>query len=376
MKIRLQHPRDQGIALIIVMISIFVLAVLASGFAYSMKVETKLAMNARYETQLEWAGRSGIELARYVLSQELTQPGPAQRYDALDQKWAGGNAETNELLASIPTTDIELGPGITIKKWTITDTERKFNINLAANPNNAPVLQKALIVVGADASEIPTIISSIQDWIDPDNDTRVNGAETDYYQSLDPPYSAKNGPIDDLSELLLIKGVSPDIYWGPNSTNHPASVFQSRQQVTREGITSAGVPPPVGMVDIFTPVSSGLINILTASVSQLTVLPNVDDTIAGQIVQLRSEVDMNGNLAYNSPGDLLVNTTLGRQMAPLVAPYCTFRSTTFEAAVVVQVGQVTRTYFALLRRLSPRDVLILNFHWEDGDRSAIVTKEE
>jgi len=79
------HPRrPAGIALIIVMVVILVLAALAGGFAYSMKVETTLARNASYDHDLEWLGRSGVELARYVLAQQL------EPCDALNQKWAGG----------------------------------------------------------------------------------------------------------------------------------------------------------------------------------------------------------------------------------------------------------------------------------------------
>ena len=51
---------EGGIAMVIVMISIFVLSILAGGFAYSMKVETRLARNANSETELEWLGRSAI----------------------------------------------------------------------------------------------------------------------------------------------------------------------------------------------------------------------------------------------------------------------------------------------------------------------------
>ena len=44
-----------------VMIAIFVLSVLVGAFAYSMKVETKLAMNANQETESTWSdGRSGV----------------------------------------------------------------------------------------------------------------------------------------------------------------------------------------------------------------------------------------------------------------------------------------------------------------------------
>src|SRR5262245_62521011 len=79
---------QSGIALIIVMISIFVLTILAGGFAYSMKVETRLALNANSETELEWLGRSGIEKARWILAEQLKIP--QEPYDGLDQVWAGG----------------------------------------------------------------------------------------------------------------------------------------------------------------------------------------------------------------------------------------------------------------------------------------------
>lgn len=355
-------------AIIIVMISIFTLTLLAGAFAYSMKVETKLAGNSINETQLEWAGRSGIDYARWVLSMELLVPGTGQRYDSLDQAWAGGSGETNAVLAGVQHTDIVLGPGVVIKKWSIEDTERKFNVNLVLN--NPQVMQQALILVGADANQIADIISSIQDWIDPDNDTRMGGAESEYYQGMDPPYVAKNGPIDDLSELLMIKGIrdDPELYWGTDATNHTSPLLQKRI-VTKSGIVSAAATQPARLKDLLTPISNGGINILTASSSELELLPGVNDTIADQIVQLRGEAGDNG-LAYNRPVDLLANTQLGNGLAQQVANFCTFRSSTFELTVVVQVGMSERTYFALVRRNSPQDIPILNMRWEDGDQSS------
>jgi general secretion pathway protein K len=350
------------------MVSIFALAVLAGAFAYSMKVETRLAGNSINDTQLQWAGRSGVDYARWVLSLELTLPGPGQRYDSLDEAWAGGGGETNDMLASVQHADIDLGPGVSIKKWSIVDTERKFNVNMALN--TPQVLQKVLILVGADVTQIPIITASIQDWIDPTGANRVGGAQSDYYQSLDPPYSAKNGPIDELSELLLIKGIrdNPELYWGADVTNHTSPLLQ-KEIITRSGMQAAPATPPARLVDLLTPISNGAINLLTASASELQVLPGVDDTIASQIVQLRQEVGENGSLPYSRPADLLVNTSLGNQGAQQLASYCTLRSSTFEVTVVVQVGMSTRTYFALVRRNSPKDIPILNLRWEDGDQS-------
>src|SRR5207247_8291961 len=104
MKVFITHSRA-GIALVIVMICIFVLSVLAGGFAYSMKVETKLARNANNETELLWLGRSGVEYARWVLAQQLNIPN--EPYDALNQVWAGGQggfATSNSPLANVQRT--------------------------------------------------------------------------------------------------------------------------------------------------------------------------------------------------------------------------------------------------------------------------------
>ena len=55
---------------------------------------------------------------------------------------------------------------------------------------------------------------SISDWRDSDDLHRVNGAENDYYLSLSPPYTAKNGPFDTVEELLWVRGVTPELFYG------------------------------------------------------------------------------------------------------------------------------------------------------------------
>ena len=97
----------------------------------------------------------------------------------------------------------------------IIDLERKININTA----NDALLRQVLTTQGADAGDISTVADSIQDWIDTDDATRPAGAESDYYQGLTPPYYAKNAPMDDLSELMLVKGITLDMYKGNSATN-------------------------------------------------------------------------------------------------------------------------------------------------------------
>jgi len=354
------RPKNSAIAVVIVMITIAALAGLAGLFAFMMKVETKLARNAKAEAQLTWLGRSGVEYARWVLAQQLSVPN--EPYDALNQIWAGGPGTmnlSNSPLAEVSLDNYQLGNGkFSIK---ITDLERKFNINMA----NDQILQQALVLVGLDASQIPVISDSVQDWIDNDDVPRVEGAENSYYQGLNPPYYAKDGPIDDLSELLLIRGVTPEIYWGPAYREH--SLSGGEQLIDQNGQSVEPQTYPVGLVDLFTAVSSGRININTASETELQLIPLVDENIASQIVQLRAGPDgadgTDDDTPFQNVGEL-VNAGLSAPVVQQISRYCTVRSSTFKVEVDAEVGGARRRFYAILGRNNPKDVQVLSFYWE------------
>ena len=242
MKTRVNHQCSRrGIALVLVMLTVIVLSAIVGSLAISMSTEMRLARNTDYDAQMEWMGRSGIELARYALANKC----PEQRnIDALNQFWAGGTSPCSNDVENIPLKNVPLGPGhISV---TITDMERKWDINLVANPRQPQkeILQKALTEVGVtDAEQSSTIIDSIIDWINPNESAGFSGAKSDYYMHLNPPYFCKNGQIDDISELLLIKGITPEIYWGSNSTNHPVSAYQQHGNGALTNPPSAGAGP-------------------------------------------------------------------------------------------------------------------------------------
>jgi general secretion pathway protein K len=352
---------SSGIALIIVMISITVLAILAAGFAYSMKVETKLAMNANSETELTWLGLSGVEKARWILAQQLTVA--QEPYDALNQVWAGGPGSmmtSNSVLAGV-TLDFELGNGKGTLK--ITDLERKANINVA----DEPMLEQALRLVGVDAGDFSGIAASILDWIDRDDNTHIGGTESDFYQSLDPPYYAKNKPIDDLSELLLINGITPEIYWGGVATDHPRAAFFQNQP----GFAShnAGVASYlVGFVELFTPLSTGRININTASFTSLQMIPFVDENTASEIIRQRSGLDgvdgTEDDTPFRNAGELINVPGISRQAVGQLQRVCDVRSRTFEVQVDAEVNGYKRRFTAIIGRNSPRDVQVSSFYWK------------
>ena len=350
------RSRARGVALIVVMVAIFVLVSLVGAFAYFMKVETRLAMNANHETELIWLGRSGVEKARWILAQQLTVG--CEPYDSLSQTWAGGPGSacaSNSALAGV-TLDGELGGGkFTIK---ITDLERKFNINMA----DERLIEQALTVVGVDGGDIPGITGAILDWIDPDDLTHIGGAESDDYQQMDPPYYAKNRPIDDLSELLLVRGITKDMYWGSDSTNHALAAFQKTGHFGRADEPTYAV----GLVDIFTPLSTGKINVNTASFDDLQIIPGMDENSAAQIVKLRSGPDgadgTEDDTPFHNVGELAM--AVNQQLMPQLSRYCDVRSRTFAVEVNADISGYKRTFHAILGRNSPRDVQVLSFYWD------------
>jgi general secretion pathway protein K len=362
---RPDRQRRRGIALIIVMIVIVVFAILAAGLAYSMKVETKLARNSSWDTELEWLGRSGIELAKYVLSQS-GQGG--QQYDALNQKWAGGTGETNDALAAISLTDNQLGHGRFSVK--IIDADRKFNINLAVQQPD--VLNQGLILMGIEATESPHLVAAIQDWIDRDDNVTAGGQDTEssFYRTLRPPYEAKNGPIDDLTELMMIKGVTPAMYFGSGGGGTPGFRGGIRVLNQRRGAGQAGEEPsyPVGFVDLFTAISGRHININTASATVMQLIPDVDGNMAQAIIQARNGPDgAEGNeddMPFRSVGELAGVPGMTPQVVQMFSRVFATRSSTFEVQVEASIDQYKRTYHAVLRRVAANQILLLYMYWE------------
>lgn len=323
----LSPAASEGIALIIVMISIFVLSVLAGGFAYSMKVETRLARNANSEIELEWLGRSALDCARWEMAQYMTIP--QMPYESLDQPWAGGTSIVG--ISNSPLMDFkhEIQTRNGVATWTIVDLERKANINTA----NEASLQQALMVMGIDAGEQTPIVNSILDWIDRDDNTRVQGAESDVYQALNPPYYAKNGPIDDLSELLLVKGINPEL--------------------------------AAGLTNLFTPMSSGKINLNTASAEVLQLIPMVTPEAAQGIVGARSgESDGSGLLGpYRNVGEVRRVPEVSLPMAGAIQQFADVRSRTFEVHIIATVNGYSRDFVGIIGRNTPRDIQVLSFYW-------------
>jgi general secretion pathway protein K len=356
MRIGIPNNRS-GIALIIVLLVIVVLGILAGGFAYSMKVETTLARHATFSTDLDWAGRTGVEVAKWVLSQSMTAPqGPIGSFK---REW-GDLGATNDILAAVDLKNYQMGDALL--SIDIKDLDRKFNINVA----DEIILRQAMTLIGVDAAASSTIIGSILDWRDPDSNTHLSGAESDYYEGLDPPYFAKDGPIDDLTELLLVRGVTPAMYWGSGGGGVPT--VSNRQG---SGLKRSVFDEPtyaVGLVDLFTPISSRLVNMNTASATVLQIFPDIDENLAQAIIARRAGPDgqdgTDDDMPFRSPAEIGTIAGMSPVAVQALGRYFTTRSLCFEVHISVDMRGTKREYVAILRRNGPKDIQTLNLHWK------------
>jgi type II secretory pathway component PulK len=147
-----------------------------------------------YRSEAEWASVLNIErdfqvrrLAEMTLNRYLAQfLADDSVEDSLKDPWFH---ETGRVKSE------EDGCQITVL---IEDEGSKPNLNLLSQSGLTELLPKDL--------EEPIPLEPVFDWIDPDQEARgAEGAEIDYYQSLDPPYQPRDGFFSSLQELLAVK---------------------------------------------------------------------------------------------------------------------------------------------------------------------------
>lgn len=276
---KVRNP-EKGIALMIVLWALVLLSALATEFAFSMRTEVNTTGNYKEDVESYYLAKAGIHLAFAELLKEARfhsihpEFGFISGYpksEGIINSQNNENAETADLEESqefdfIERIDLPLGRGTISYK--ITDENGKININTATRG----VLTKVLTASGMEIGETRDIIAdSILDWIDKDDVHLVNGAETDHYQTLDPPYQAKNDIFDTLDELLQVRGITEDILYG----------------TPEDEIKNLDQPVYLGLINFFTVQKTIFFNPNTAKPDVLSVF--FDDSKILEIMEAREQ---------------------------------------------------------------------------------------
>ena len=86
------------------------------------------------------------------------------------------------------------------------------------------------------------VADAILDWLDADDEPRPLGAEfEDYYLNLQPAYKPANGPIDSIEQLLLVRGVTPQLLFGYDENRN--GVLDAAESVRMNQGMPAGMSP-------------------------------------------------------------------------------------------------------------------------------------
>jgi len=198
---------ESGVALILTIMVVSLIVTLTLEFNTAMRSEVYEAANLKDGMVLSCITRSGFEYACAVLSED------DPTVDSQIEDWADAG-----LLSSNSSSMFEDGRF----EIRIMEHSGKISINrLVDAAGNFDPRQKDLLTrflsleeFGLDSEEVNNLVDAVKDWIDPDDETTNFGAENSYYRTLESPYDCKNGPLDSLEELLLVKGFRREIYYG------------------------------------------------------------------------------------------------------------------------------------------------------------------
>lgn len=198
---------ESGVALILTIMVVSLIVTLTLEFNAAMRAELYEAANLKDGMVLSCITRSGFNYACAVLSED------DPTVDSQLEDWANA-----ELLASNSASMFDDGRF----EVRITDLSGKISINeLVDAAGNFDPAQKDLLTrflsmeeFGLDTEEVGNLVDAIKDWIDADDEATNFGAENSYYRTLERPYDCKNGPLDSLDELLLVRGFRGEIYYG------------------------------------------------------------------------------------------------------------------------------------------------------------------
>ncbi|HOW62069.1 MAG TPA: type II secretion system protein GspK [Candidatus Contendobacter sp.] len=184
---RIERPLtspQRGMVLVIVLWIVTLLAVMAGGFAYSMRVETRLATTAVERAQARALAEAGMAYAlAWQLDPELQKQWPPNG-DPHDWTFGGGRLRIQ-----------------------VTDASGLVDLN-----NARPEVLKALLAgVGVAADDQDRLADAIQDWRDFDDQPLTHGAEKTEYRAAGRP-GPKDANFDSVDELGQVLGVTRELH--------------------------------------------------------------------------------------------------------------------------------------------------------------------
>jgi len=338
------RPNEKGFILVTVLLIIAVLFPLILAFNSKVQLNLIQAGNFMNSVQALWHARSGVVGATAVLKED------DPNYDTKNDKWAQ------------PLPGLAVGEGILTVS--VVDEDSKIPINnligfaketsVAANPASptntaqaagqtqtqaqtpAPGTAQSPAVDQVDQelntrlrsliSKLggkPEIVDALIDWLDSnDTVTGTEGAEEDYYKERG--YHCKNGPLDSLDELLLVKGWDRDLL------------------IERKLKDYLTIAPTDGKINVNTAPIQVLAALLTTRTASLGAPLN--DSDVEDLVRYRDTHDL------RAPRDVALAVKIDQTQTAAISNLIKVNSAYFTVNSRYTIGRVVKNVEAMLKR--------------------------
>lgn len=264
------------------------LSLLVCSFTLDAYMEGKAAIYVRNRHQATALLDSGVVLAEMLMERQEKVSGEETEEEVSKDRWIapairlkrGQRVEVSQRLyrdeqgqlqfdidnvlaeeASEPDAEIFIAIEPEPARWNLNKLAR------AGFGDNADLIwSRILTVAGVPDEDQSELVDSFYDWVDDDSITvSSEGAESDYYEVLTPPYTCKNGPLDTVGELAYIKGFNRN-----GGVLLKGGVWNPEDHEDRQISVS-------GIEHLFSLYGSGKINVNAASREVLLTVPCLED---------------------------------------------------------------------------------------------------
>ena len=188
----------RGIALVIVLWGLVLLAVIAAAFTTETRTEVTLARNHLENAKAKALADAGVHAAMLGLHRREVEK--RWRADGTVYSMASGEGEVSIV---------------------INDEAGKIDLNAAPDE----LIQGLLVAVGLEEGEAQALTAAIADFRDADDETHAGGAEDAEYRAAGLAWGPKNKPFEAVEELHQVLGMTRQVYAlaAPGLTVHSRS---------------------------------------------------------------------------------------------------------------------------------------------------------
>lgn len=192
--------RQRGVALITAILVMTLAAVAATAILTAANIAVHRSANLQ-DSEKAWWYADGIEAWLLTI---LERDADDNKYDGLEDIWAK------------PVDYLPVDEGAA--RGQVTDLQGRFNLNNLAGDAASFKKQKEVFVrllefLEVDSFQAQSLADAIRDWVDTDVEaTGFNGGEDSEYLGFNPPYRTANRPMESVTELLAVKGMTREIY--------------------------------------------------------------------------------------------------------------------------------------------------------------------